>query len=49
MCNQEMGVYLQLFDKVMSNHKEVYLYLDGLSSWIRGHLDWCLATYRYQT
>jgi len=50
MCNHEMQMYLYLFAQIPffgEEQLEARQYLNGLSDWIRGHLDWCLNTHRY--
>jgi len=52
MCNQEMQAYLSLLAQTPSfgvEEDQTRDYLNGLSNWIRGHLDWCRETSRYFT
>jgi hypothetical protein len=44
-----LGLYLRLHDKVRAGASpDLRRYLAGLSSWIRGHLDWGMTTMRYR-
>lgn len=44
-----LALYLRLHDKVRADASpELRRYLAGLSSWIRGHLDWGMTTMRYR-
>lgn len=44
-----LGLYLRLHDKVRAGASPALeRYLAGLSSWIRGHLDWGMTTMRYR-
>jgi len=49
MRDRVLVLFLRLRDQVgaQSNDPRVHRYLAGLSSWIRGHLDWGMATARY--
>jgi hypothetical protein len=44
-----LGLYLQLHEKVKASASPALgRYLAGLSSWVRGHLDWGMTTMRYR-
>jgi len=49
MREQVMWLYLRLYDQVHATASpQLRRYLAGLSSWIRGHLDWGMTTIRYR-
>ncbi|MFB2980360.1 hypothetical protein [Microseira sp. BLCC-F43] len=51
MCNAEVKAFLNLESRLPSfgETEDISLkrYIDGLRSWIRGHLNWCSETARY--
>jgi 5-epi-alpha-selinene synthase len=51
MCNAEMKAFVELEARLptFSQTEDVSLksYVEGLQSWIRGHLDWYSQTSRY--
>jgi Terpene synthase family 2, C-terminal metal binding len=49
MRDRVLRLFLELRDQTAADAgPELLRYLDGLSAWIRGHLDWGLATARYR-
>lgn len=50
ICNLEMLSFLRLADSIKSvtrKSPQAKAYVEGLSNWMRGHLDWMLGTARY--